>query len=81
MLFSNFASSALAVIAVLAPSALAQDDVSPQSLDIEWKNHSKTTCKDSGGPTRQYNAGDCLALHESTHALDILDKRGSCYGK
>lgn len=83
MLLSHLISSTLAVIAALTPSALAmpQDDVSPQSLDVKLQWHSKTNCIDSGGPKREYSAGPCMPLPESTHGVDIVDRRGSCYSK
>lgn len=81
MLLNNIFSTAVAVGAILVPMAQANEDLEARSQDITVKWHSKTTCKDSGGPKRTYSSGPCLGLSDTDHGVEIIDRHGACHRK
>ncbi|KAJ4301315.1 hypothetical protein N0V90_003406 [Kalmusia sp. IMI 367209] len=91
MLFTNTVTNLLAACAILVPSAIAvptafeeglsQAEDAPleaRALDMKVKWHSKTNCKDSGGPNRSYSRGVCMPLTQTDHGVKIVDRVGSC---
>lgn len=87
MRFNTIAAGALAVLSVPALASpfqvetRADDAISMWSLDVTVRFFSEATCKDSGGPKRDYVSGTCLPLSESSRGVKIVDHRPGCYGK
>jgi hypothetical protein len=84
MLFHNIAASTLATLALLFSPALSlpsqhEDTLSAQALDLTVKYYGYNNCADGGGPNRDYSAGACLRLPESSHGVKITGRRQGCY--
>ncbi|KAE8383269.1 hypothetical protein BDV26DRAFT_287769 [Aspergillus bertholletiae] len=87
MMFNNLSITAIAMLSLLLPGAIAQPEAHSEprseqlaSWDFKLKWHETTSCNDKGGNERQYSRGQCLGLHADTRAVEIIDRRESnCY--
>lgn len=73
MLLTNINTVAIALCALFSTSSATQV--------IDIVKHSTTTCGDSGGPTRNYNSGDCYTFYDSDHALVLKNMPRGCTRK
>lgn len=89
-MFKGFSISTLAVLPLLLTSAIAHpapeaepepESLETRSLDATVKWHNDRHCGGSGGPKRDYSAGTCLPLSQSTYSVKILDLRAGCIRK
>lgn len=83
MIFNNLSITAIAMVSLLLPAALATPEPSLESrgLDVRLKWHATGSCNGGGGPARDYSAGACLDLPGTTKGVEILDRRPGCYRK
>ncbi|KAF4479895.1 hypothetical protein CGGC5_v012933 [Colletotrichum fructicola Nara gc5] len=80
MLFSNFASAAVAVSALFVPAAFAQNEKAARAGDVTLKWHITKTCG-GPGPARSYTRNECIELSDSSRAVKMLGRNGLCHRK
>jgi hypothetical protein len=86
MHFNNIAVGILAPLTLLFSPVLSlpsqhEDTLESRALDLTVKYYGFNNCADGGGPARDYSAGTCLELPESSHGVKITSRRGGCYRK
>ncbi|TGO46831.1 hypothetical protein BCON_0305g00010 [Botryotinia convoluta] len=70
MLLTNINTVAIVLCAFFSTSSATQI--------IDIVKHSTTTCGGSGGPTRNYNSGDCYTFYDTDHGLVLKNMPRGC---
>ena len=85
-MLKSFSFSTIAVLPFLLTAVAAHPEPQPESLEsrsldatVKW--HKDHHCGGAGGPKRDYSAGACLPLSQSTLSVEILDLKAGCIRK